>query len=211
MKAKLFIAMITASLLASQILAQRGSAMHGGFVHGGFGVHQPGNVVVPPLSNVVPPLGASNPGFPAHLGDRFRFHDGNRFDVPFGGYPWFYGGDYAGYYENAGNGYSQPSPSVVVVMPFAAPPPEPPPPPIRPERREYKWPASANSSAATSFSIVSNDRRVQSAVAVWVQDHSLCYVAPDGSTGQIPIDAIDRAATIERNAEKDLKLSLPPG
>lgn len=210
MKAKLFIAMVTASLLASHMLAQRGSPMRGGFVHGGFGVHSPGNVVVPPLSNVVPPLGATNPGLPSQLGGHARFHDGGRFDFPISAFPWSYGGDYAGYYNN---GYSQASPSVVVVMPFAVPPPvpAPPPPPIRPETREYKWPASASSPGAQAFSIVSKDQRVQSAVAVWVQDRSLCYVAPDGGTGRVPIDSIDRAATIQRNAEKDLKLPLPPG
>ena len=208
MKAKLFIAMITASLLASRMLAQGGSGMHGGFVHGGFGLHRPGNVVVPPLTNVVPPLGATNPGFPAHFGSQGRFHDGGRFDFPFSGLASLYGGDYAGYYDN---GYSQASPSVVAVMPFAVPPPAPPPPPIRPETREYKWPASASSPGAIAFSIVSKDQRVQSAVAVWVQDHYLCYVAPDGSTGRVSIDSIDRTATMQRNAEKDLKLPLPPG
>jgi hypothetical protein len=146
--------------------------------------------------------------FPARFGSQARFHDGGRSDFPFSGFPWLYGGDYAGYYEN---GYSQASPSIVVVMPFAAPPAAPPPPPIQPETREYHWPASANSPAATAFSIVSKDRGVQTAVAVWVQDHSLCYAAPDGSTGRIPIDSIDRAATMQRNSEKDLKLPLPPG
>src|SRR5207249_5074347 len=117
----------------------------------------------------------------------------------------FYGGDYAGYYGNGNQG--KPSPGIIVLMPQVElpEPPAPPPPPIRPQIREYQWPASSDDSAAASFTIVSKDQRVQSAVAVWVQDKFVCYFAPDGSSGRMPIDSIDREATRQRNAEKQLK------
>jgi hypothetical protein len=102
---------------------------------------------------------------------------------------------------------------MIIVMPQLQMPeqPAPPPTPIRPETREYNWPESATSPAASTFSIVSNDRREQPAVAVWAQDHSLCYIAPNGTSGRTPIESIDREATIQRNAEKNLRLWLPPG
>jgi hypothetical protein len=44
---------------------------------------------------------------------------------------------------------------------------------------------------------------------VWVQDDALCYVTPDGSESCMPIDSIDRQATLQRNAEKQLNTCLP--
>jgi hypothetical protein len=98
-----------------------------------------------------------------------------------------------------------------VLMPQLAMPPPPPPPPARPEIRDYHWPASTNDSTATTFSIVSKDHRVRSAIAVWVQGGLLCYTAPDGSSGRVPLDEIDRDATRRSNAEKRLSLPLPAG
>jgi len=212
MKRLLVGAIVITSLLAFPLAAQ-----HGAIRGGGGGGRHPGNVVVPPLGNAVPPLGASNPGIPSHHFPESRpgVHGDRIFNSPIGGYSSlfdpFYGGSYAGYY---GDGYQvQPSPSIIVLMPQLEmlQPPAPPPPPIRPETREYHWPASTDVATATTFSIVSKDRRVQSAVAVWVQDRVLCYVAPDGSSGRMQIDSIDRAATTKRNAEHQLTLWLPAG
>jgi hypothetical protein len=44
---------------------------------------------------------------------------------------------------------------------------------------------------------------------VWVQDDAVCFVSPDGSQGRMPIDSIDRKATRQRNAEKQLNFWLP--
>ena len=174
-------------------------------MHGGFGAKHPGNVVVPPLTGVVPPLGAGNPGFPSHFPGRDRFR-GGRNGFAQAGYPG-YGGDYAAY-DNGG--YAQ-TPGIVIMMPqFQMPePPAPPPPPIQPQVREYNWPASGSSPVASAFSIVSRDGRERSAVAVWTQDNFLNYVAPNGSRERLPVESVDRDATIKRNAEKDLKLPLP--
>jgi len=113
------------------------------------------------------------------------------------------------YADNNGNGY--PAPSVTVAIPpvVAALPARPPDRPIRPEVHEYNWPSSPSDSSAASFSIVSKDGRVQSAIAVWVQDDALCYVTPDGSESRMPIDSIDRQATRQRNAETQLNICFP--
>jgi hypothetical protein len=37
----------------------------------------------------------------------------------------------------------------------------------------------------------------------------LRYVTPDGSESRMPIDSIDRQATRQRNAEKQLNICLP--
>src|SRR5581483_11374226 len=140
-------------------------------------------------------------------------HRGNRGRdqfFPFWGAGAIYDPFYAGSYEN----YPLPTPpSIVVLIPQfqLPPPPGPPPAPIRPQTQEYKWPASASGgdSGATAFSIVSKDQRVRSAIAVWVQNRNLCYVAPDGSNGRIPLNEVDREATRRRNAEKQLNLPLP--
>ena len=92
---------------------------------------------------------------------------------------------------------------------MAALPARPPEPSIRPEVQEYNWPSAPSDSNAASFSIVSKDGQVQSATAVWVQDDTLCYVTPDGSESRMPIDSIDRQATGQRNAEKQLNICLP--
>jgi hypothetical protein len=122
---------------------------------------------------------------------------------PYWGYacdPFFYPGNYGGDY---------PTPSVSVPQVVAPPPPAVPAPPIRPEVREYHWPSSPSDSSATTLSIVSKDGRVQSAIALWVQDNALCYITADGRESRMPIDFIDRQATRQRNAEKHLNFSLP--
>jgi len=113
----------------------------------------------------------------------------------------FYAGNYGGDHS---------APSVTIAIPQAvAPAPPPPAPPVRPEVREYHWPSSGSHSSGATFSIVSKDGRVQSAAMVWVQDNTLCYLAPGGSQGRMPIDSIDRQATRQRNAEKHLNFWLP--
>jgi hypothetical protein len=113
------------------------------------------------------------------------------------------------YANNNVNGYPAPSVTVAIPQVVAALPARPPEPPIRPEVHEYNWPSSPSDSSAASFSIVSKDGRVQSAIAVWAQDDTLCYVTPDGSESRMPIDSIDRQATLQRNVEKQLNICLP--
>ena len=132
---------------------------------------------------------------------------------------WGYASDPAFYPDHNLDAY-QVLPSAVVTIPVIrqpnapAPPtftPAPPTPaPSRSELRQYSWHSSERDSSATTFSIVSNDGWVQLAAAVWVQGNALCYYGPDHSTGRIPLDSIDREATRQRNAAKQLSLSLPP-
>jgi len=113
------------------------------------------------------------------------------------------------YAGNYGGDYASPSVSVAIPQVVAPPLAAVPSPPVRPEVHEYHWPSSPSDSSATTFSIVSKDGRVQSASAVWVQDDALGYVTPDGSESRMPMDSIDRQATRQRNAEKQLKICLP--
>ena len=113
------------------------------------------------------------------------------------------------YARNNGDGYPAPSVTVAIPQVVAALPARPPEPPIRPEVHEYNWPPSPSDFSAARFSIVFKDGRVQAAIAVWVQDDALCYITPDGSEGRVPIHSIDRQATRQRNAEKQLNIWLP--
>jgi len=209
---------IMASLLTSQLLAQRGAMMRGGA-----GAHS-GGMVVPPVRNPVPPLGR-NPGMRGDhfLGRKFGFRGNNGFNTPFSNWGWgggyssffdpFYADD-AGYYGDGGGYQPQASPSVVVVMPQMPLPLMPPPPalPIRPEIREYNWPDSGNASTAATFTIVSKDRKIDSAIAVWVQKNIVFYITPNGRDGWIPLASIDREATRQQNAKKQLTTPwLPAG
>jgi hypothetical protein len=96
-----------------------------------------------------------------------------------------------------------PDPASQAVM---APPPPPPPP--QPEVHEYKQ-AESDGGPARTFSIVSKDGTTRSAIAVWVQDDTVRYIAPDGDGGQLTLGSVNREATGRANAEKHLTLSLP--
>ena len=106
------------------------------------------------------------------------------------------------------DGYPEPSHTITLPQ-VAAPQPPAPPSPVRPEVREYHWPSSGSDTSATTFSIVSKNGRVESATVVWVQDDMLCYVTLDGSQRRVPIVSIDRQATSQRNAEKQVYFWLP--
>ncbi len=117
----------------------------------------------------------------------------------------FYGPWYADYGTKAA--YSSPAqPSVVVMMPqLQIVPPSAPPPSIRPEVREYNWPAS-NPGAPAAFVLVYKDRRVESALAVTLDGSRILYITPDGSHKQMSMEMLDRDRTRQRNAERQLKL-----
>ena len=194
------------SLLSSQLPAQRGT-----LAPVGTGVYRPSNIAVPPLTNVGSSLTSYHPSLGGRLSGLLRaHHDQGQFSLPVSGYPWIYGDDNAGYY---GDGFqAQPPPSMIVVMPQVEQPPPPvPPPPVRSEIHEYHWPSSSGDSNGRAFSIVRKGHGVQSAIAVWVQGRFLCYTAPNGSSGRVAIDEVDREATRRINAEKQLYLPLPNG
>ena len=73
---------------------------------------------------------------------------------------------------------------------------------------EYSWPDSRGDASAF-FTIVSKRGAFQHAVAVWVQDGELCFIAPDGLARQLPLGEIDYQETTRVNAQSKLKLPLP--
>jgi hypothetical protein len=74
--------------------------------------------------------------------------------------------------------------------------------------REYSWPDSG-SRGATAFAIVSKDGTVHRAIAVWVQDDSLCFTTPNGIGEHLALNDVDGKATTRINAELKLKLPMP--
>jgi len=80
--------------------------------------------------------------------------------------------------------------------------------PTRPELHVYSWPDSG-SDPSTVFTIISKDGATSSAVAVWVQNNTVSFVAPDGTVGELALGSIDRTATGAANGAKHLTLSLP--
>jgi hypothetical protein len=151
--------------------------------------------------------------------NRFGRFGASTFGYPAFGYPAFYSPGYPGYYSNyypdpfyqTDEGYQQ-TPNVVIVMPQvqAPEPPPPPPTPAQPVMHEYHWPDTAASLLPATFSLVSRNGTVQFALAVWVQDNELRFTALDGTIGRLPLATVDRDATERLNAEKHLKLRLPP-
>jgi hypothetical protein len=96
------------------------------------------------------------------------------------------------------------------VMPPAPAPLPPAPAPVRSVIREYNWETSAREVAsAKSYLLVLTDSTVRAAIAVWQQDGSLHFLAPDRTSGAVRLDAIDREATRRLNAERGLTLPLP--
>ena len=96
-------------------------------------------------------------------------------------------------------------------MPFQdAPAYPPPPPPVRSEIREYHWsdpPGNPNA----AFSIVSKDGTIYRAALVWVQDNTVHFSTPEGTSLELPLASVDRERTNQANAEQNLKLQLPAG
>jgi hypothetical protein len=177
-----------------------GGAFHGGAPLGsgfqGNGGLRGGFIGLPPLR---PPLG------PVRKFNQIRKHGNGGAGTGF--FPFAYGYLDAGYYDNGNQG-----PVIVLEQPesptMALPPPPPPPPPPQPELHAYSWPESSNDPSAL-FTIISRDGAVSSAVAVWVQNNTVCYFAPDGSAGSMELNSINREATRTVNAAKSLRLSLP--
>ena len=215
-----------ASLLPTLSTAQRGGFRGGGggFRTGGGGTPAArfsGSFGLPPI-RPIPPLAGFNGfgrfGFNRFGFDPFGFNSfgfdcfgrgfgrfGNGFDGGFGwGFPLF-GGD-LGYY---GDGYQSSIQSQPIIVPVPVNvPPSPPPPPVISATHDYHWTESGDAEAA--YSIVSKDGSARLVVAAWVQGDSIRYITPDGTGGQVALDSVDRAATNRTNAQKHLRLPLPP-
>lgn len=202
MKRLILSAMVILILVPTYSIAQRG-----GGPGGGRGMGYPGMSRHPAR-----PMSGTPTGF-YYTGSNFRRGG-------FGG--WGFGGyvgsgwppspfnDGYGHSVDYGEQVSQNQVTIVLVMPYQQVPVAPPPPPlpIRSETREYNWPASDSDPGAV-FSIVSKDGSVRQAIAVWTQDTTLCFTAPDGTGGQLPISSVHRESTYRVNTEKKLRLSLP--
>lgn len=86
--------------------------------------------------------------------------------------------------------------------------------------QEYKWPASGKASSqaelgvdarseAQDFGIVLKDGSVLTAETVFASEDGLHYVDPDGRHMLVAVSAVDRAATLKLNRERNLSLYLP--
>jgi hypothetical protein len=163
------------------------------------------------------PMSTTRPRFSRNSDRRWRdrsdFGDYNRYSDLGGLYPDYYG-DYWGSslyghddYLYGHDDHYDFHPDVALVTP-AQEPVSPPPPPATPVVLEYSWPDSGSGSA-TAFAIVSKDGTVHRALAVWLQDESLCFTTPQGIGQQLPLTQVDGKATTRINAELKLKLPMP--
>ena len=156
------------------------------------------------------PMSTTRPGFSRNSDRRWRdrsdFGDYNRYSDLGWLYPDYYD-DYWDYSPYVHDDYDALRPNGTIVAP-ALEPVSPPPPPATPVVREYSWPDSASGSA-TAFAIVSKDGTVHRAIAVWVQDDSLCFTTLHGVGQQLPLNDVDGKATTRINAELKLKLPMP--
>ena len=76
--------------------------------------------------------------------------------------------------------------------------------------REYHWPSSGSDRGA-QFSIVLKDGTVYRATTVWVQDDTVCFTAPDGTSGRVSVISVNREDTQRANAAMHLAFWLPVG
>jgi len=118
---------------------------------------------------------------------------------------------YQGYWDSAfyGRDTYEAAPSGADLIMPALEPESPPPPPATPVVQEYSWPPDSDSGSAATFAIVSKDGTVHRALAVWIQDESLCFTTPNGIGQQLPLNEVDGKATTRKNAELKLKLPMP--
>ncbi|HSP69480.1 MAG TPA: hypothetical protein VLN48_17275 [Bryobacteraceae bacterium] len=120
----------------------------------------------------------------------------------------------ASYYPGPYGDSAPPAPGVTIIQQFAPPaaPALAPEPPVTPHIQEYPAAAAAvrSDSEPALFAIVLKDGSVLPAAAVMTQENALQIVDADGQHRRVPLNAIDREATRRRNAERNLKLQLPP-
>jgi hypothetical protein len=123
-------------------------------------------------------------------------------------YDSFYGGD-----VTAGEGPSEYPPSGNVVIVQGSPGEGAQPAPVSPVIHEYNFtsePAKFAGSPPT-FTIMLKDGSTRLATASWVQGGKLHYLDLQSRQMLLSSEVIDRAATERANAEKSLRLDLPPG
>ena len=190
-------AIVLCSLSISDSDAQRRGG--GGRFFGGAGIggsYRDGYIGLPPV-RPIPPLGSIRPF------NRFRNQGYGS-----GAVGWGYSAAFDGYGDS---GYSGQYQIPILVMPEPQSYIPPPPPPAQPELHNYSWPAVGSDPDAL-FSIISKDRIVRPAVAVWVQGDTVHYITPEDHDGRLALDSVDREATRSANAAKHLVLALPaPG
>jgi hypothetical protein len=157
---------------------------------------------------------AGNPAF----GEAFTLpiNPGTRFVQGRTGRRAYFGG-YGGYgYGGWAYAYGSYAPSVtnivVVEASQEAPLPPPPSPPARSEVREYKFPQELIDAAPgtpKTFAILLNSGARLEAVAIWIQGDELRYVDENSAPRRVPLAVIDRQATKEANAARNLSLQIP--
>ena len=171
---------------------------------------QRGGVAHPGRGSAPRAISTKRPDFPRNS-DRGRRHGSDFGDYNrFSDMGWLYSDFYNDYSDSWFYGHDEPydfHPNLALVMPEQEPV-SPPPPPVMPVVREYSWPDSG-SDGATAFAIVSKDGTVHRAIAVWVQNDSLCFTTPQGIGQQLSLNEVNGKATTRLNAELKLKLPMP--
>jgi hypothetical protein len=133
---------------------------------------------------------------------------------PISGYDFY--APYSPLYGESTGGYSEeePPPGNVVIVQGGGGNPEPAPlPPATSAIHEYnfdKEPAGV-SGARPTFTIVLKDGSMRSATASWIQAGKLHYLDSQSRQMLLSSEVIDRDATERANAEKSLRIDLPPG
>jgi hypothetical protein len=97
---------------------------------------------------------------------------------------------------------------VTIIQQFAPPAIAVVEPPVTAHIQEY--PVAAGTTEPALFVIVLKDGSALPAAAVMTQGDALQIVDADGQHRRVPLSAIDRDTTRRRNAERNLRLQLPP-
>jgi hypothetical protein len=178
-------------IAARHACAQRRGGEWHGFGHGGFGrggYHFS-------RARAISPYGFGYPYLPYDSGDEYPYAQQPAYLAP-----------------------QQPVLPLLLVQAQPAPPAVAP--PAHPVITEYKWPAAGAASSpsarsgtsgseAQAFAIVLKNGSTLSAVSIYSSDDGLHFVDPDERHLRISMSAVDRAATLKLNRQRNLDLNLP--
>ena len=207
---------------------------HGGY--GGGGGHTAGLAPVGSVGRapIVAPFGRSSPyyGGSSVYANSYRGRRGLGYGYGYGigAYPVYVGGFSGDYYP----GYTDPNlgapgggdyqaappaaPAVVINQYFTAPPgPGGAPAPEDSNMQSYSQAPPAPSQAASqaapeprSYLIAFKDHSVYSALAYWVEDHTLHYVTTQNTHNQADVTEVDLDFTKKLNSDRNMPFSLTP-
>ncbi len=172
---------------------------------------------------IVPPFGRPLPVPPGSGYGRGGYgrHNGNGYGYGIAAYPVYVGGFSGDYYPGYTDQYlsapaapaAPPPPPVVINQYFSAPQPA-----GQPEDdsgvQVYSQPSQPASTPPSpeprSYLIAFKDHSVYSALAYWVEDHTLHYVTTQNTHNQADVSLIDLDFTKKLNQDRNMAFSLTP-